>query len=295
MMYYRRKILLALIQQFGGSLSQTDLQKLLFLFCQRQSIPAYHFIPYKFGCFSYQSYQDISTLTKYNIVNESNRKCEIIDKNNYINQLTLKDRISLIQFYNEFKEKRGNELIKYVYLKYPYYAINSEIKDLVLDVNQIQWVNSFKPKKNDYTLFTIGYEGKAVEEYVNQLISEDIKVLCDVRKNPLSMKYGFSKNQLKKIVESVGIKYLHFPELGIESDKRQNLKTKDDYKALFLDYELNTLPNKTEYIQNVCDVFVQYKRIALTCFEADFKDCHRSRLAKVISTKFDDKFNIKNI
>ena len=47
-----------------------------------------------------------------------------------------------------------------------------------------------------------------------------IGLLCDVRKNPLSRKFGFSKKKLKHITETVGIKYVHIPELGIESDKR---------------------------------------------------------------------------
>lgn len=294
-MYYRRKILLALLQQNGDSLARTDFQKLLFLFCQKQSLPVYHFIPYKFGCFSFQSYQDISTMTKYNQVKEFDNKLQVIDKTDYINQLTMKDRINLVQLCNEFKNIRGNKLIEYVYLKFPYYAINSEIKSEILDEQQIKHILNLKPKFNDYTLFTIGYEGKSVEEYVNQLIQKDIKALCDVRKNPLSMKYGFSKNQLKYIVESVGIQYLHFPELGIESDKRQNLNTKDDYKALFLDYELNTLPNRTEQIQKVYNLFIQSKRIALTCFEADYNDCHRSRLAKAISLKFKNEYKVKHI
>ena len=44
---------------------------------------------------------------------------------------------------------------------------------------------------------------------MTDLIREDVKLLCDVRKNPLSMKFGFSKNQLKGILEGVGIEYIH--------------------------------------------------------------------------------------
>lgn len=34
-------------------------------------------------------------------------------------------------------------------------------------------------------------------------------------KNPISMKYGFSKSQLQNACEGVGISYNHFPDLGI--------------------------------------------------------------------------------
>jgi hypothetical protein len=45
-MFYRRKILLALLEAFGGSLKRTDCQKLLFLFCQRRGKNYYDFFPY---------------------------------------------------------------------------------------------------------------------------------------------------------------------------------------------------------------------------------------------------------
>jgi uncharacterized protein (DUF488 family) len=287
-MYYRRKILLALLQQFGGALSRTDLQKLLFLYCQKQSEPSFHFLPYKYGCFSYQANQDLSTMMKYSQVEESNNQWKIVDKTNYINHLNMKDRIGLVQFYNNFKDIKGDNLIKYVYENYPYYAINSEIAGKILDEKHYRQVLEQKPQKDDITLFTIGYEGKSVEEYVNQLIDEDIKVL-------LSMKYGFSKNQLKNIVENIGIQYIHIPELGIESSKRQELNNIEDYRALFADYEMNTLPRKLLEIERISDILKSSHRIALTCFEADPDCCHRSIVAKALSERLNRKYPVKHI
>lgn len=294
-MYYRRKIVLALMQQFGGTVTKTDLQKLLFLFSQNQTEPAYHFIPYKFGCFSYQANQDVSTMMKYNQIEASNSGWKVIDNEKYMNQLKMKDKIDLIKLYKQFKDIKGEELIKYVYEKYPYYAINSTIKDNILDEFHLNKVNENKPINNKPTLFTIGYEGKSVEEYVNLLIKEDIKVLCDVRKNPLSMKYGYSKNQLKNIVENVNIKYIHIPELGIVSDKRKELNTMKDYEMLFEDYDKNTLPLKSHELQYVVDIFKENNRIALTCFEADHHCCHRSRVSIALESQFNETFNIKHI
>ena len=69
-MYYRRKILLALVKEMGGKLQPTDMQKLLFLFCDNQQEKSYEFIPYLFGGFSFQSYADKRTLTKYGLLTE---------------------------------------------------------------------------------------------------------------------------------------------------------------------------------------------------------------------------------
>ncbi|MFZ5919818.1 MAG: hypothetical protein ACOYY3_02060 [Chloroflexota bacterium] len=57
-MYYRRKILLALIEVFGGSLQNTDCEKLLFNFCQQTGKNHYDFFPHKYGPFSAVSYYD---------------------------------------------------------------------------------------------------------------------------------------------------------------------------------------------------------------------------------------------
>lgn len=69
-------------------------------------------------------------------------------------------------------------------------------------------------------------------------------MLCDVRRNPWSRKYGFSKSTLSNACEGVGIRYEHLPELGIVSDARRNLETQADYDALFAHYERYDLPKQ---------------------------------------------------
>ena len=64
-MFYRRKILLALIEQCGGQVEKLRLQKLLFLLSRYQDNPTFDFVPYKFGCYSFQANSDLNTLIKY--------------------------------------------------------------------------------------------------------------------------------------------------------------------------------------------------------------------------------------
>lgn len=59
------------------------------------------------------------------------------------------------------------------------------------------------------------------------------------------MKYGFSKKQLNSACEGFGIQYVHIPEVGIESDKRQELNTQSDYDKLFEVYKSDTLYNNS--------------------------------------------------
>jgi hypothetical protein len=55
-MFYRRKIVLSLLQIFGNELDKMHLLKLLFVFTRQQTPKVYDFIPYQYGCFSYSLY-----------------------------------------------------------------------------------------------------------------------------------------------------------------------------------------------------------------------------------------------
>jgi uncharacterized protein (DUF488 family) len=294
-MYYRRKILLALLQTFGGVLPKIDFQKYLFLLNVNNQNPFFEFIPYKYGCFSFQANQDMSTMVKYSLVTESEKNWQLKSVVNYFNDLKEEDGKRIKELQTSFGNLKGRNLIKYVYENYPYYSINSTIKENILDTEYLKAVENSRPSKSEFTLFSIGYEGKTVEHFTNELIAEDIKVLCDVRKNALSMKYGFSKKQLKNVVENAGIKYIHIPALGIESDKRQQLNTKEDYDNLFRNYEINTIPQRDAEISELYKMFIEHKRIALMCFEADHNFCHRSRTIEALEKKFEKEFLIKHL
>lgn len=143
-MYYRRKILLAVLGEMGSKLSRTDMQKLLFLFCERQreKSPAcqqasYEFVPYRFGGFSFQSYADKRTLTKYGYLSDVDR-WELTDKGrNFGSTLKNEDYAALQQVAARYGKMRGNPLLKEVYRNYPYYAIYSEILEKVLTPGEI--------------------------------------------------------------------------------------------------------------------------------------------------------------
>ncbi len=150
-------------------------------------------------------------------------------------------------------------------------------------------------KDEEFCFFTIGYEGKSLEDYLSCLIENNIKTLCDVRKNPISRKHGFSKRQLEKAVSNIDIEYMHLPELGIASEKRRNLKTQKDYDRLFEDYQNTTLKNNSCAINKLYQMFLNKKRVAITCFEANVCMCHRGQLALALTQLPDWKYEIKHI
>lgn len=294
-MFYRRKIILALLQLFDGQLDKIRLQKLLFMFTNKQGKAEYDFIPYKFGCYSYSANADMTAMVTRGFLNEDEKTFVKIDSTDYLKQLKPVDLKLLQEVKTNYGKMSSNALMKHTYINFPFYAINSEIAENILSQEELEKVTKAKPKGNKTVLFTIGYEGISLEEYLVRLLKNDVKVLVDVRNNPLSMKYGFSKSQLKKYCASLGIEYVHIPEVGIQSDQRQELNTQSDYDKLFAIYRNNNLSKTTTHQQQILNMLKLHKRIALTCFEANICQCHRKHLAEAIETLPDFKYEVKHI
>jgi len=281
MLIYRQKVLLALLDAFGGKEASTDFQKYLFLYttmCEKDK--SYDFVPYKFGCYSFQASIDKLKLVEKGYLKDVDGWELAKDDISYSHTLKKGELQKLELFVKKFQSLKGKKLIHHVYIKYPYFAINSQIAETTLNDEEFSSVKNAKPKKRRKSIVaTIGYEGGSVENYLNRLIESDIRVLVDVRKNPISRKYGFSKNTLAKLLSRVGVEYIHIPELGIESTDRKNLNTQNDYDRLFNSYERTVLKDQKEALNQVLDLYEDKKRIALTCFEKEHIQCHRSRIA----------------
>lgn len=261
--YKRQRFLLAFIRQLNTYVSATNLQKLVFLYTMRTKSEYYSFIPYKYGAYSYQLADDV----------------DILRKNGYVSKVNSEIRaIGSFRSSDDFEIacERGNALIRRAYKEYPYYAINSKITHrLFCDVEAKLFLDiKDSYKREDRTLFTIGYEGQCIEDFINTLIKNDVHLLCDVRKNPISRKFGFSKSKLNHIIETIGIKYVHIPELGIESDKRRSLSTDEDYQQLFCNYN-EALQTLTKHLETLYNLIIKNSRVAIMCYENDPERCHR--------------------
>jgi len=294
-MFYRRKIILALLQLFEGQLEKIRLQKLLFLFTNKQAKAAYDFIPYKFGCYSYSANADMTAMVTRGFLNEDEKRFEKKDKTDYLKQLKSEDLTLLQEVKTNYGKMSATNLIKHTYLNFPFYATRSEAAETILTKEELEKVIKATPKGNKTVLFTIGYEGISLEEYLVRLLKNDVKILVDVRNNPLSMKYGFSKSQLKKYCESLGITYLHFPQVGIHSGQRQELNSQADYDKLFAGYRKNNLTKTTDTQSEILNLLKVHKRIALTCFEANICQCHRKHLAEAIEKLPTFDYEVKHI
>lgn len=272
--YQRQRFLLVLLELAGGRLSKMDLQKLLFLSQQGATCPYYDFVPYRYGCYSFQAQADLELLASRGWLRTMGKDVQLLEPS--AASMASDALVQARRFANKYKDYRGAKLVRYVYTHYPYYAIHSKIAKEILDTPAYEAVvhTGKQLQSNTEQLFTIGYEGLSVERYINQLIGHDVHLLCDVRSNPLSRKFGFSKGMLRQWLPTVGIEYLHIPELGIRSEHRTHLETESDYVQLFQTYR-KSLPQKKASLERLNGLLDQHQRIALTCFEKRPESCHR--------------------
>jgi len=283
------------LQLFDGQLDKIRLQKLLFLFSLKQAKTEYDFVPYKYGCYSYSANADLTTMVSKGLLAESQKHFDKLDKTDYLKLVKNDDLKRLQQVKAEYGKMSSKVLMKHTYINYPFYATRSEVAADILDKTELDKVKAAKPHGTKTVLFTIGYEGISLEEYLVRLLKNDVKVLVDVRNNPISMKYGFSKSQLKKYCESLGIKYVHIPEVGIQSEQRQELNTQADYDKLFAAYRKNNLTKTVDSQTQILNLLKENKRIALTCFEANICQCHRKHLAEAIETLPGFEYKVEHI
>ncbi|MFT4269194.1 MAG: DUF488 domain-containing protein [Xenophilus sp.] len=131
------------------------------------------------------------------------------------------------------------------------------------------------------TVFTIGYEGLDIDDFMSLLSEHGIETVVDIRELPLSRKPGFSKKALANVLNLSGLEYVHIVELGCPRPVRDGYRADGDWKrytAGFLKY----LKTQKDAIAELADL-VQSSTCALLCYEADFNFCHRSMVADAVS------------
>jgi uncharacterized protein (DUF488 family) len=128
------------------------------------------------------------------------------------------------------------------------------------------------------TIFTIGYEGASLEELIERLRRGGVGVVIDVRDVPLSRKRGFSKVALSAALESAGLRYRHFRDLGCPKPIRDRYRVDGDwgrYTAAFMRH-LNKQGAAVDAVAHLC----KSSSVALLCYESDPRQCHRTYVAR---------------
>lgn len=285
--FQRQRFLLQFLNAFGGTLSDQNFQQLLFLFRQTQSADEalYDFIPGEHGPTSFSAAHDRTKLIERGDLQSSADTWSLTKQGAQTATETPAPDVGA--FLQEYGQLRDNALTAACYQRAPYYATRSHDASHLLgaDAATRKAITKASKHPSGTALFSIGYEGISFERYLNLLLEHGVTILADVRKNPLSHKFGFSKTILSTTVQSLGITYHQFPELGIASAKRKDLKTPEDYQKLFEDYRLHWLPKQGEPLEQLQDWLARGERIALTCFEHEHLACHRHCVSDLLEQR----------
>ena len=283
-LYARQRQALALLDALGGSLPPLDFQKLLFLYSQeKRDNPPYEFVPYHYGAFSFTSYADRRRLIEFGLITDTD-DWTLTEAGHRIG---CRERDMITDVFACNNKLRGNALVAETYRRYPYYAINTQMMSSAsyIDDSISEIVEASRPTTEPGTLFTIGYQSRSLDGYLNCLIRVGVTLLCDVRRNPISRKYGFSKRRLSSSCQRVGIRYEHLPGLGISSDRRRKLNTEADFDALFKEYRIQSLPCHGTEISRIVGWLERGESVALTCFERHHAQCHRHCVAEAVESR----------
>lgn len=288
-LFARQRCLLALLDALGGTAGNLDFQKLLFLYCQESGPSSdFEFVPYRFGAFSFTSYADRRKLSHHGLLEADEQTWKLTAAGRTAVEESQESALPLRDFSRRYLHLRGDALLAETYRRYPYYGTRSEIAAHVLhgDPAALRQIEAARPAPGVAGLSTIGYEARSLETYLNLLLTAGVTLLCDVRRNPLSRKYGFSKGTLSKACEGVGLRYEHLPELGIASERRRNLETQSDFDRLFQEYESAVLPEQSPALGRIRVWVEQGERVALTCYERLPSRCHRHSVAEALEERF---------
>jgi uncharacterized protein YwgA len=280
-MLRRQRTILRLLGTADDAVSATQLQKYLFLLREEtflgRDATFYEFLPYKFGPYSFAAQREIEALTTYGYIASFGSSLAIttLGKNEATNVDGDTTR-AVLAIVSKYGKKPLRSLLRDVYARYPWYAFNSELKDLIP-------AGIREAKAAPAAVYTIGYEQRSVDGFLNKVIRAGIRRIIDVRANPVSRKYGFARSALASLAGKLGLGYTHCPELGISSEKRREVRTPSEFKELFAYYERQILPVRTDDVAKVADLMKAMPSV-LVCMEKEAVDCHRSRLAMCVAS-----------
>ena len=120
-------------------------------------------------------------------------------------------------------------------------------------------------------VYTAGYEGLSVQQFVRRLRDAQVGTVADVRIVPLSRIPGFSKNVLAAKLKRAGIQYVHVKSAG------NPCRDVDDSLAA---YRKHLRKDRSGVIDLQRVIREAVGPVCLLCFEAEAEQCHRGILVE---------------
>lgn len=167
----------------------------------------------------------------------------------------------------------------------------SEFLKVVISENITDYQPALKARKRflNTTVFTVGYEGKDIKQFIESLQNNSIEQLIDIRFSAESQfKPDFNKAILARELERAKIKYIHRPDLGVPHEWQNPYKAGAVPVECLEKYYGWKMNNEVDFKKTVDD-FKNNGKTVIMCMEKYAKPqrdqkifCHRSILADLI-------------
>lgn len=131
-------------------------------------------------------------------------------------------------------------------------------------------------------IFTIGYEGATMPEFIAALQTAGVERVIDVRALPLSRRPGFSKSPLRAALEEAGIDYVHLKGLGTPPDGRAAARAGRHSELEQIYAGQLELPEAIVQSAQMLEL-AREKSAALLCMEREPAHCHRTLLLNAVA------------
>ncbi|MFW9887989.1 MAG: DUF488 family protein [Candidatus Thorarchaeota archaeon] len=137
---------------------------------------------------------------------------------------------------------------------------------------------SERPSSFRFDIITTGFSQKSLDGLLEALEEADVKLVLDIRKNPVSQyRPEFNKSNFSERLSGIDIEYEHIPALGIPRNLRNEaLAGRITVDELWRIYDREILT--TEMIEYLNRKTIEKGTVALFCTEVSPELCHRHRI-----------------
>ena len=141
-------------------------------------------------------------------------------------------------------------------------------------------------------IWTIGYEGATLGDFIATLVQAGVRRIVDVREIAQSRRPGFSKTALRNALAEADIDYHHVRQLGDPKHGREAARAGDMnlFREIFTAH-LDLSASREAIVEAIS--LAQERPSSLLCYERDPKDCHRTIVAEKMAAN--DTFQIINL
>lgn len=273
-MLSRRKLLLSLFAQSEIPITIERANLLLALLVEGEAKPSFSFIPTTAGPYSIDMLHDLRAFEKAGEVTLKEGSIhfqeERVDPVSYALDEEMQE--VLTESLARYGSSSDRALLDAILQQRPYYGIRTERTDAAIEAARK------RIKAAQRGLYTLGYEGLSIDEFINHLITANIEEVVDVREFAFSRRSEFAKTNLEEALGVAKITYIGMPEVGIPTKARKEILEHKSKEELLAYYEEEILPTTAFSAAHVAALVAQYN-IALICHEEDPGQCHRSRFS----------------